>query len=96
MHTPLAFMSGPHHMGFFALVILGGLAGWFAGMITGMRHGIFVNILIGVAGSYVAAELAQMADIVVRGTVGHLVAATIGAVVVTAILGMLRGRSSRV
>jgi uncharacterized membrane protein YeaQ/YmgE (transglycosylase-associated protein family) len=95
MHTPLAFMSGPHHMHFFTLVIVGGLAGWFAGMITGMRHGIFVNILIGIAGSYLGSELAGMAEVVVRSTLGEVVAATVGAIIVTAVLGFARGNSSR-
>ena len=96
MNTQLAFMGDGHHMGFFALVIVGGLAGWIAGMITGMRHGILTNILVGIAGSYIAAELALLANIVVTGTVGHLVAAIIGAIIVTYLWQMLRGNTSRV
>ena len=95
MNNQLAVMSDVHHMGFFAMVILGGLAGWIAGMVTGMRHGILTNILVGIAGSYVAAELAQLANIVVRGTVGHLIAAVVGAIIVTFIWQALRGNAQR-
>jgi uncharacterized membrane protein YeaQ/YmgE (transglycosylase-associated protein family) len=92
MHAPLGIMADANHMGFFSTVILGGLAGWIAGMITGMRHGILTNILVGVAGSWVASELAQIAQVAVRGTLGHLVAAIVGAMVVTLVWRMLRGR----
>jgi uncharacterized membrane protein YeaQ/YmgE (transglycosylase-associated protein family) len=36
--------------GLFMMLIIGGLAGWIAGMITEYRHGILTNILIGMAG----------------------------------------------
>ena len=90
MNTPLAFMGTPH-MGFFSLIILGGLAGWIAGMITGMRHGILTNILIGIAGSWIGSTLADIAGVAVVGSLMHLVAAIIGAVVVVYVWQMLRG-----
>ena len=90
MNEPLAMMASPQ-MGFFSLIILGGLAGWIAGMITGMRHGILTNILIGIAGSYVGASLADVAGVAVRGSLMHLAAAIVGAVVVVFIWQMLRG-----
>ena len=90
MNEPLAMMASPH-MGFFSLVILGGLAGWIAGMITGMRHGILTNILIGIAGSYVGSSLADVAGVAVRGSLMHLAAAIVGAIVVVFIWQMLRG-----
>ena len=92
MHAPLGIMADANHMGFFSTVILGGLAGWIAGMITGMRHGILTNILVGVAGSWVASELAQIANLVVHGTIGHLVAAVGGAILITLVWRALRGR----
>ena len=92
MHQPLGIMGDVNHIGFFATVILGGLAGWIAGMITGMRHGILTNILVGIAGSWVASELAQISNVVVHGTLGHLIAAVVGAIIVTFIWRALRGR----
>ena len=91
MNEPLSFMGTPG-MGFFTLIIVGGLAGWIAGMITGMRHGILTNILVGIAGSYIGLEIAQIAGIFVRGTLGTLIAAIVGAIVVTYVWQMLRAR----
>ena len=46
-----------------------------------LRHGIFTNILIGVAGSWIGSELAALGHIAVRHSLGHFVAALIGSVV---------------
>ena len=69
------------HMGFFALLIVGGLAGWFAGMATGSRHGIFTNILIGIAGSYIGSSIAGILSIAVRGTLMQLIIAFAGSII---------------
>lgn len=91
MHEPLALMGTPG-VGFFSLVIIGGFAGWFAGMITGSRHGIFTNILIGIAGSWIGSELASLAHVAVRHSLGHFVAALIGSVVLILIFQLVQGR----
>jgi uncharacterized membrane protein YeaQ/YmgE (transglycosylase-associated protein family) len=88
MDTQLGILGTPG-MGFFALIIIGGLAGWIAGMFTGMRHGLLTNILVGIAGSWVGAELAQIAGIFVHGSIGHLIAAIIGSVIVLYVWQML-------
>lgn len=93
MNTPLGLLGTPH-IGFFALLIIGGLAGWIAGMITGMRHGIFTNILIGIAGSWIGSRLAEMLGVIVDGTVGHLLAAIAGSVIVTVIWAALHRRNA--
>jgi hypothetical protein len=36
-------------VGLFSMLIIGGLAGWIAGMIVESRHGILTNILVGIA-----------------------------------------------
>ena len=82
MDQPLAFIGSSQPMGFFALIIIGGLAGWIAGMILGSRHWIFTNILIGVAGSYVGSELAQMASFGLRNSLDHFLAALVGSIIV--------------
>jgi uncharacterized membrane protein YeaQ/YmgE (transglycosylase-associated protein family) len=92
MDQPLGILGTPG-MGFLSLIIIGGLAGWIAGMITGMRHGLLTNILIGIAGSWVGSELAQVAGIFVQGSVGHLIAALIGSVIVLFVWQMLHSGS---
>ena len=76
-------LLGTPQIGFFALVIVGGLAGWLAGRATGSRHGIFTNILIGIAGSYVGSKIGELLSIgIVQGTLMHLIVAFAGSVVV--------------
>jgi uncharacterized membrane protein YeaQ/YmgE (transglycosylase-associated protein family) len=88
MDQPLGILGTPG-MGFLSLIIIGGLAGW----ITGMRHGLLTNILIGIAGSWVGSELAQLAGIFVHGSVGHLIAALVGSVIVLFVWQMLHSGS---
>jgi uncharacterized membrane protein YeaQ/YmgE (transglycosylase-associated protein family) len=76
-------------MGFFSLIVVGGLAGWIAGMIVGSRHWIFTNILIGIAGSWLGSQLADVAGVAVRGSVAHLIAALAGSVVILYVWQML-------
>jgi uncharacterized membrane protein YeaQ/YmgE (transglycosylase-associated protein family) len=85
MDQPLGFIGNSQPLGFFALIIIGGLAGWIAGKIVGARHWIFTNILIGVAGSYVGSELAQMANFGLRNSLDHFIAALVGSIILLVI-----------
>jgi uncharacterized membrane protein YeaQ/YmgE (transglycosylase-associated protein family) len=51
-------------------------------MILGQRHSIFTNILIGIAGSYVGSELAQLLNFGLRNSLDHFFAALGGAIIV--------------
>ena len=82
MDQPLGFVGNSQPLGFFALIIIGGLAGWIAGMIVGSRHWIFTNILIGIAGSYLGSEIAEMAHFGLRNSLDHFLAALLGSVIV--------------
>jgi uncharacterized membrane protein YeaQ/YmgE (transglycosylase-associated protein family) len=90
MDQPVGFIGTSEPMGFFALIIIGGLAGWIAGMILGYRHWIFTNILIGIAGSYVGSELAQLLHFGLRNSLDHFFAALGGSIVVLLIWHRLR------
>ena len=68
--------------GLFAMLIIGGLAGWIAGMITEFRHGILTNILVGMAGAFIGGKLAEVLDIPVYGFFRVLICATVGAVLI--------------
>ncbi len=91
MHEPLGVMGTPG-VGFVSLIIIGGFAGWIAGMILGVRHGIFTNILIGIAGSWIGSELAALGHIAVRHSLGHFIAALVGSVVLLFIFQAVQGR----
>jgi uncharacterized membrane protein YeaQ/YmgE (transglycosylase-associated protein family) len=76
--------------GLFTMLIIGGLAGWIAGMITEFRHGILTNILVGIAGAFVGGELANLLNIDVFGFFRTLISATIGAIVILFIWRQIR------
>jgi len=80
MHGSLEVLR-TQYGGFLALIVIGGLAGWIAGMILRVRHSIFTNIVVGVAGSWIGSEIADLAHFAVRHTFGHFVAALVGSVV---------------
>jgi uncharacterized membrane protein YeaQ/YmgE (transglycosylase-associated protein family) len=89
---PLGIMGTPG-IGFFSLIIIGGLAGWIAGMILGIRHGILTNILIGIVGSWIGSELADIFHLAVYGSLRHFFAALVGSIVVLIIWQAIHGRN---
>jgi uncharacterized membrane protein YeaQ/YmgE (transglycosylase-associated protein family) len=91
MNEPLPVLGTPQ-VGFLALIIIGGLAGWIAGMIMGNRHGIFTNILIGIVGSWIGSRLAEVANIAVYGSFDHFLAALVGACIVLWVWQMIHPR----
>ena len=77
--------------GFFLTLIIGLIAGWIAERVTSSNHGIFTNILVGIAGSFVGAKLAEIAEVPVFGFWRTLIAAAIGAVILLFAWRMIRG-----
>jgi uncharacterized membrane protein YeaQ/YmgE (transglycosylase-associated protein family) len=80
-------------LGFFAAILVGGLAGWIASRFMGARTGILVNILLGILGAVVANFLLRLVGIIptggwiAQGLVGFL-----GACILIAVWRMIRGR----
>ena len=85
-------MLGTPHVHLLSLIIIGGLAGWVAGMVLGWRHGILTNILVGVGVSWIGSELASMAHIFPHGSIELFVAAIVGSIIVLAAWRALEGR----
>jgi uncharacterized membrane protein YeaQ/YmgE (transglycosylase-associated protein family) len=92
MEQPLGVMGTPG-LGFFSLIIIGGLAGWIAGMILGIRHGVLTNILIGIVGSWIGSELADILHFAVFNSGRHFLAALAGSIVVIVIWQAIHGRN---
>jgi uncharacterized membrane protein YeaQ/YmgE (transglycosylase-associated protein family) len=80
-------------LGWLSFLIVGLIAGWIAEQVMKRDHGLLVNLLVGVVGAYLGAFLFSLIGIEAGGFIGALVVATIGAVVLLAILGMVRRRS---
>lgn len=91
MDNAQAFLSQPG-VGFFTLLLIGIIAGWIAERVTSSDHGILTNILVGIAGAFIGAKLAEVAEVPVFGFWRNLAAATIGAIILLFGWRALRGR----
>ena len=81
-------------MSIIAFLILGGIAGWIASLIMGTdaSQGIFLNIVVGVVGSFIGGFLFNLLGTTgVEGfSIWSLVVATIGAIVLLWIVQLVR------
>ena len=69
-------------------LIIGGLAGWVAGLLVkGRGQGILLNIVVGIVGAVLGSWLFGMLDIRAGGLIGSFVIAVVGA---AALLGLLQ------
>jgi uncharacterized membrane protein YeaQ/YmgE (transglycosylase-associated protein family) len=73
-------------------LIIGGLAGWIAGLIVqGTGFGIIGDIIIGIIGAFVAGWLLPRLGIVIgSGFVSEIINAIIGAVILLVVVGLIR------
>ncbi len=73
---------GQPGVGLLAMLVIGAIAGWIAEQITKSDHGIFTNMLVGIAGALVGGTLAELFRIPVIGFWRTLISATIGAIII--------------
>jgi uncharacterized membrane protein YeaQ/YmgE (transglycosylase-associated protein family) len=74
------------------MILIGAIAGWIAERVTESDHGIFTNVLVGIAGSFVGAKLAEIAQVTVFGFMRTLISGSIGAILILFAWRSLRGR----
>ena len=79
-------------MGIIAALIIGGIAGWLAGLIVrGAGFGIIGNIVIGIIGALLASWLLpQLGVSLGYGWVRDIINATIGGVIILVILSLIK------
>jgi uncharacterized membrane protein YeaQ/YmgE (transglycosylase-associated protein family) len=82
-------MSG---VGIIGAIIIGILAGWIAEQIMKRNHGLLTNLIVGVIGSFLGAFIASMLGINWGGFIGSLVISTVGAIILLALLGLIKKR----
>ena len=70
------------------------LAGYIAEKVTASDHGLFTNLLVGIAGSFVGGSLATLLDIAFYGWLGNLIVATVGAILLLWVWRRFRGPST--
>jgi uncharacterized membrane protein YeaQ/YmgE (transglycosylase-associated protein family) len=74
-----------------AFLIIGGLAGWIAGLISkGSGFGILGDIIVGIVGAFLGGICFGLLGIVAFGFVGRLVFAVIGALLFLWLLRFIR------
>jgi len=79
-------------MSIIAALIIGGIAGWLAGLIVrGAGFGLIGNIVVGIIGALLASWLLpQLGVHLGAGWVRDIINATIGAVIILVILSLIR------
>ena len=71
-------------------LMIGGAAGWMAGKVMkGGGFGHLVNIIIGIAGGIVGGSIFRLLELSVGVLVSSMLAATVGAIVLLYIVGLL-------
>jgi uncharacterized membrane protein YeaQ/YmgE (transglycosylase-associated protein family) len=70
-------------------MIIGGLGGWIAGMVTNRRHNIFVNIIVGLVGASIAKWLLDLVGVAYSGWPPRLGVAVLGAALLLFVLGLI-------
>ena len=73
-------------------VIIGILAGWIAEQVMGREHGLLTNLIVGILGAFLGAIAANMLGISFAGFWGSLLVSTVGAVILLALVGLIRPR----
>ncbi|MFT3672012.1 GlsB/YeaQ/YmgE family stress response membrane protein [Aestuariivirga sp.] len=83
-------------VGFWGTVLIGILAGWLAEKFTGSDHGLIMNLIIGLIGSWIGFFIASKADIqlgeIFHGWFwGNLLVSAAGAIILLTVLKLFRG-----
>ena len=72
-------------------IVIGAIAGWLAGRIVeGYGFGFVGNLVIGVLGACIGGYILPRLGIIPGSTLGNLVAATLGAIVLLFVLGLIK------
>lgn len=80
-------------MEFIGFIIIGIIAGWLAEKLMKRDHGLLTNLLVGVVGAFLGGFIARSLGIAIGdGFIGSLIVATLGAVLLLFLLGLIRRR----
>ena len=82
-------------VGWFAAIIIGGIAGWLAEKFMKANMGLLLNIILGIVGALIFNFIASLIfDFQAVGWIGSLIAGFIGACLLIWIVRMIRGRTA--
>jgi len=78
-------------IGLLGTIIIGGLAGWIASLLVKQRHGLLVDVMVGIVGSFLGALSASRLGLrVLPGLATSLLISTLGAVLLLSLLRLFR------
>jgi uncharacterized membrane protein YeaQ/YmgE (transglycosylase-associated protein family) len=73
------------------LLIIGGIAGWLAGVIMkGSGYGLIGDIVIGIVGAVIGGHVLVWLGIAAYGLLGSLISALFGAIILIFILRLIK------
>jgi uncharacterized membrane protein YeaQ/YmgE (transglycosylase-associated protein family) len=76
---------------FIVFLLIGGVAGWVAGLITkGSGFGVAGNIVVGILGAFLGGLCFGLLGIVAYGLIGRLIFAVLGALLLLWLLSFIR------
>lgn len=78
-------------------LVIGGVVGWLASLVmrTDAQQGILINIVVGIVGAFIGGLLFGRADINDGLSVGSFVVSLVGAIILLAIVNLVRRGSLR-
>ena len=74
-------------------IVIGVIAGWIAEQVTGRRHGLLTNLIVGIVGAIIGGFIANALGFGVGGFLGSLIVATLGAILLLFFFGLIRRRA---
>ena len=78
-------------MNLLIFLLIGALAGWLAGLVMkGRGRGVLGNIIVGVSGAFHRGWLLPMLGVSFGGNIGLFITAFIGAVILLALVGLIK------
>jgi uncharacterized membrane protein YeaQ/YmgE (transglycosylase-associated protein family) len=78
-------------MNFILFLVVGGLAGWCAGLLTkGSGFGVLGNVIVGIVGAFLGGLCFRLLGIVAYGLIGQFIFAVIGALLFIWLLGFIK------
>jgi len=83
-------MENDATVGWIAAIIIGGIAGWLAERFMKSDMGIVMNIVLGIAGAFIANAILRVFGISLGGWIGYLIAGIIGACILIAVARLFR------
>ena len=76
---------------FVIFIVIGGLAGWCAGLITkGSGFGVLGNVIVGIVGAFLGGLCFRLLGIVAYGIAGRFIFAILGALLFVWLLRFIR------